>query len=175
MLGDLPGTGRTMQSWPLGFAAGVVLFGLAGPTPAFPAWETYQNTEYHYSMQYPRELFEGSAPDNGGITLYTPDRRALLFIFGGHNQKAEDAGELASGLANLPDIYRVTYRRVAEDWFVLSGYLSPSGDIFYERVELSPSGRFLSGFRLEYPVSQRWKFDHLIGRMGKSLTAPSLR
>jgi hypothetical protein len=153
----------------------VLLSGLTLPTPASAEWQTYRNSEYQYSVRYPEQLFEGSAPDNGGITLYTSDRRALLFIFGGPNQTRENTRQLASGLAVLPDIYRVTYRRVAANWFVLSGYLSPSGDIFYERVEVSPNGQFLSGFRLEYPVSQRWKFDHLIGKMGKSLTAPSLK
>lgn len=166
-----------MQNWfrksSVSFTAGAVLIGLALPTPALAEWQVYRNNEYHYSLRYPAEVFEGSAPDNGGITLYTSDRRALLFIFGGRNEKGENARQLANGLAILPDIYRVTYRRVAANWFVLSGYLSPSGDIFYERVELSPNGQFLSGFRLEYPVTQRWKFDHLIGKMGKSLTAPS--
>jgi hypothetical protein len=157
-------------------AAGVLLIGLASPVPALAEWQTYRNSEYRYSVQYPAELFQGSAvPDNGGITLYAPDRRALLFIFGGANQKGESTRQLANGLAVLPDIYRVTYRRVAANWFVLSGYLSPSGDIFYERVELGPSGQLLSGFRLEYPVSQRWMFDHLIGKIGKSLKAPSLK
>ena len=157
-------------------AASVLMIGLVLPIQASAEWQTYRNSEYRYSVQYPAELFEGSAaPDNGGITLYATDRRALLFIFGGANQKGESARQLANGLAILPDVYRVTYRRVAANWFVLSGYLSPSGDIFYERVELGPKGRFLSGFRLEYPVSQRSKFDHLIGKIGKSLKAPSLK
>jgi hypothetical protein len=149
------------------------MFAICLSSPALADWQTYANPDFGYSIRYPAHLFEGSVPDKGGLTLYTADRRALLFIFGGRSETGENARQLANGLEELPDIYRVTYRRITPKWFVLSGYLAGSGDIFYERVELSSKGRFLSGFRLEYPVSQRAIFDHLIGRIGRSLTPPA--
>ena len=107
--------------------------------------------------------------DQGGIGLQSSDGSAKLFIFGGANASGETSAQFAAGVAQLSDIYRVTYRRVTRQWVVLSGFLAGTGDIFYERVEISPDGRRLAGFRLEYPPEQRGNFDHLIAHMGQSL------
>lgn len=134
-------------------------------------WLSYHEPRFHYEIAYPGTLFSDPEPmlDQGGIAMQSEDGSAKLFIFGGRNVSGENMRQFAAGVGKLPDIARVTYRRVTRQWFVLSGFLAGTGDIFYERVEISPDGRRLAGFRLEYPSSQRAKFDHLIARMGKSL------
>ncbi|ESR26750.1 hypothetical protein [Lutibaculum baratangense] len=155
---------------------------LASLTPVLAAqWARYDNERFGYSLRYPADIFAQAEPSqNGdGITLFTRDGRARLIVFGGHNALGHDSDTIARELSSLEDISEVTYRRVADRWIVLSGYLkdSPRGEemIFYERVEFSPSRDAISGFRIEYPTSMREPIDSLIGPIGRSLTAPAPR
>jgi hypothetical protein len=138
-------------------------------------WQVYENPAWGYRVQYPDYLFSqfADAPDNGGATIMTPDRAARLTFFGGPNVRGGGPEAIADDLALLPDIQQVTYRRVARDWMVLSGYLTDAATgadtIFYQRVELSPDGERVAGFSLEYPATMRGSVDHLIGAMGRSL------
>jgi hypothetical protein len=140
-----------------------------------PGWQVYENPAWGYRVQYPDWLFSlfTDAPENGGATITTPDGAARLTLFGGPNIRGGGPEAIADDLALLPDIQQVTYRRVARDWMVLSGYLTDettgADTIFYQRVELSPDGERVAGFSLEYPVAMRGAVDHLIGAMGRSL------
>jgi hypothetical protein len=162
---------RTTGSIILSLAVlGYVAMGLE-PSAAQTDWLFYEDKKFRYEVAYPEALFSEPQPmlEQGGIALESSDGSARLFIFGGLNSSGETTRQFATGVAGLSDIDRVTYRRVTPQWFVLSGFLVGTGDIFYERVEISPDGRRLAGFRLEYPTNQRDKFDHLIGRIGQSL------
>jgi hypothetical protein len=138
-------------------------------------WQVYENPAWGYRVQYPEYLFSlfADAPENGGATITTPDGAARLTLFGGPNIRGGGPDAIADDLALLPDIEQVTYRRVARDWMVLSGYLTDQATgadtIFYQRLELSPDGERVAGFSLEYPVALRGAVDHLIGAMGRSL------
>ena len=161
---------------------GLALLLPAGTTPSsaqLSSWLTYANPDWGYRLQYPAHLFIApeESPENGGAILSTPDGQAQLFMFGGPNATGAGPRELADDLSTLEEVHRVTYRRVAEDWVVLSGYLADgpdggTGSIFYQRIEFSRDRENLSGFRIEYPAAQRNKFDALIGRIGRSLTPP---
>lgn len=154
----------------------------AGWTPSsaqLSGWRTYADSDWGYRVHYPAHLFEAlqETPENGGAVLLTADGEARLFMFGGPNALGGGPRELADDLSTIEDIHRVTYRRVADDWVVLSGYLADGpdgapGSIFYQRIEFSPDRENLSGFRIEYPPSMRDTFDALIGRIGRSLTPP---
>lgn len=167
---------------PLRIALVFLLGGLlASMAPSFASsWTTYENPRFGYSLNYPTDVFGEVRPsENGdGITLYGRDPHTRLIVFGGHNALEHDAETVADQLASLEDIREVTYRRVADDWIVLSGYISaPESDvpvIFYERVEFNPSRTAISGFRLEYPSTMRDRIDERIGRIGRSLTPPAL-
>ena len=138
-------------------------------------WQAYENPAWGYRVQYPDYLFSAfsEAPENGGATITTPDGVARLSLFGGPNVRGGGPRELADDLSLLQDIHQVTYRRVADDWVVLSGYLADDAGandiIFYQRIEVSPDGERIAGFSLEYPVAMRASVDHLIGAMGRSL------
>jgi len=137
-------------------------------------WATYENPRFGYRIEYPAALFGPPlASQNGdGITLYSPDGRARLLVFGGLNTLDYNPVRLADELASTAEIDRVTYRRVSNHWLVLSGYLA-SGDVFYQRVEFDIGLRTVSAFRLDFPVSAREAYEPYIARMGRSLTPPA--
>jgi hypothetical protein len=138
-------------------------------------WRGYENPDVGYRLRYPAELFDEPKVDaaHNGLALTGSDGQARLFVFGGANELGSTSHELARDLSVMDDLHHVTYSRVISKWLVLSGYLADAqggqGDIFYERVAISDDRRRLAGFRLEYPPTQRARFDHLIGQMGDSL------
>ena len=143
-------------------------------------WQWYQDAIWGYRVEYPAYLFAlpATVEEQGGITLRSPDGATRLYLFAGPNGSQLDSEGLANELAQIAS--RVTYRRVAEDWIVLSGYLAASpggapGIIFYERIELGVDRSSMAGFRLEYPAVLRQVIDPLIGRIGRSLTTPLQR
>jgi hypothetical protein len=164
-----------VMRWIVGLA---LLVGCLNGSMAQETWGRYSNSEWGYQVDYPRSLFptEYPEPDKGGAAFESRDRRARLLMFAGSERDLGDPNAVADYLSSLEDIHRVTYRRVTSRWIVLSGYISDSGivpgDIFYERMAFSRDGRAVSGFRLEYPPSQRSIYDHLIARIGRSLTPP---
>lgn len=140
--------------------------GLSAETKAdVNGWQVYEDAIWGYTVAYPAYLFDQPQIDEGqgGLTLSSLDGSALFLLFAGPNKFQLDPEGLASELSLAPEIRDVTYRRVARDWLVLSGYLADgplgaSGNIFYERVEFSPDGSSMAGFRLEYPPTQRQVF-----------------
>lgn len=154
---------------------------VASLTPGFATeWRNYENARFGYTVRYPADIFTRSEEsENGdGVTLYGEDGRARLLLFAGHNALGQSAREMADQLGGLDDVREVTYRRVEEDWIVLSGYLdapeSGAPVIFYERIEFNADDSAISGFRIEYPTSMRDRIDDLIGPIGHSLTPPDL-
>lgn len=155
--------------------AAVLFLALVSVGNAEVGWPVYENPDAGYRLQYPAELFDEPNVDaaHNGLALTAPDGQARLFVFGGANESASSASELARDLSVMDDLHHVTYSRVTSKWLVLSGYLVDAqgrqGDIFYERVAISGDRTRLAGFRLEYPPTQRARFDHLIGQMGNTL------
>jgi hypothetical protein len=62
--------------------------------------------------------------------------------------------------------YRIDYRRLAGNWFVLSG--EGNGKTFYEKVMFSCAGRLINSFAMVYRTDQRETFDRVVERMEKS-------
>ena len=168
-----------MKYWPSVLAFLSLLVGAnsyIGTAGAAQDWAWYEDPQWGYRVEYPAYLFPQTDPadERGTVTLTSPDRRAKLLFFAGPNRLQLDTKGVARELAKV-DALVVTYSRVADDWVVLSGYVNQGPDIiFYERVKVSPDGSAMAGFRLEYPADKRPMIDHLIGRMGRSLTAPTL-
>jgi hypothetical protein len=148
-----------------------------GAATADPGWRLYADSTLGYSLVYPAALFDGApVQEHGGITL-TSSGGARLYIFGGQNPGLRSSEAVARHLSGADEIYEVTYRRLAQSWLVLSGYLAGSGqrspaEIFYERIAFAPDRNFLAGFRLVYPPAQRALFDPIIRTMGRSLKPP---
>src|SRR6185295_4271583 len=62
--------------------------------------------------------------------------------------------------------YKIDYRPVGQNWFVLSG--EGNGRIFYEKVIFSCGGRLINSFALLYSTDNRVEFDRIVERMEKS-------
>lgn len=177
-------TGCFHMSFPMRcFAAAFFgLLGLASFTTVINArpvgWDTYVNPDWGYSIDFPVYLFGPPeiAEDRGGLDFTSLDGQARLFLFAGPAPGVGRPAEIADYLSNLDDVHQVTYRRVTPSWIVISGFISEAGqapgNIFYERLALSPDYSAVSGFRLEYPATERPVYDGLIGRIGRSLTPP---
>jgi hypothetical protein len=151
---------------------------LATAAPAGAAgWEIYINARFGYRIEYPAWLFGPlEEAENGDGAILAGDDGARLLVFGAINALGQSPAEIAEGLAADGDVAETTYRRVTDDWIVVSGFLAdPSGGrgpIFYERIAFGLGGEAMSGFRLEYPETARPSFDPVIGKLGQSLTPP---
>ncbi len=154
-------------------AAALAVTATAGAKAQPYRWTPYDNALYGYHVEYPAALFGPPlvSPEGDGISLVGHDGLADLYIFGFENAYGDDPESLANRLASVEDIADVTYRRVAGEWIVLSGYLT-NGDIFYQRFEFADDRSGGSAFRLSYPESRREPFDGVIGQIGRSLTPP---
>jgi hypothetical protein len=154
------------------------LLGCLGAASADLEWRAYVDPVLGYSLLYPSVLFDGaSVREHGGVTI-TSSGGARLYIFGDRNSDGRSAEAVAAKVSGYEDIGEVTYRRLADRWLVLSGYIAggpqgPPGSIFYERIAFSPDHSTLAGFRLVYSQAQRALFDPIIATIGRSLKAPA--
>ena len=132
----------------------------------------YVNSRFGTSVTYPDEIFSEPMPlpeNRDGMTWRSPDG-ASLAVFGAYNVLELTPADMADreSTSDSPT-YEVTYRRVAEDWVVVSGI---DGDtIFYKRYEFGAAD-IIHSLVLTYPGSARDTYDRLVGRIGESLYGP---
>lgn len=108
----------------------------------------------------------GDAPENAdGRVFASPDKQSRIIVSGGFRafqKEQEFADRLAPGVAET-----VTYRRKGKDWLAVSG---TKGDrIFYRKSLLSCNGTVWNSVAIDYPASQKKKFDPLVTRVARSL------
>ncbi|WP_244635080.1 hypothetical protein [Methylosinus sp. C49] len=139
----------------------------AGPSQA-EAWIAYRNARFGTTADLPKGWTMGEAPENDDGRVFTsPDRQAEIAVYGGYRAFQKDqefADRLAPGEGES-----VTYAKKGKDWVVVSG---TKGDrIFYRRSLLSCRGEIWNNVSIEYPASQKKKFDALVTRVSRSLRA----
>lgn len=130
----------------------------------------YQNPESTTAISFPEELFswEESLPAHQNGKLFTSEDGGSLAVFSYDNEAGLSPKIIAQSVKdNTGNDLNITYERVTNNWMVQSGY--QGDDIYYQRVELSPSGR-IHGMLLKYPVALRTKYDRHIGKIARSLT-----
>ena len=130
--------------------------------------ETYEYMSYHndrfgYTIEYPDFLTPGIVPDNGaGRTFESADGLVKLTASGSHAPGALEDTDTLDGYysfikSNLD--YTPTYEAKKEDNFIFTGI---KGDkIIYERHYMKDD-LTENCFYLEYPVSQKEKFDSIV-------------
>ena len=99
------------------------------------------------------------------IRYVSPDGTAVLTLHDRPRQGSSLRQELAA--ASQQSGGEITYRRVAQSWFVISGYRDDR--IFYTRAELACGGRRWHVAELTYPRSQKRKLDAAVTHASHTL------
>jgi len=140
-----------------------VAAGIFVPAANADPWLTYRNETYGFSLRVPTDTFEAGVPRNPevGNVWISHDRKARLLAVAGPN---ETGGSLESYRRFVMEqAYagaRFDYTPVRQNWFVLSGV---KGDqVFYERITFVCDGRYIYGWQLFYPVSQKRHYDRIV-------------
>jgi hypothetical protein len=177
------------QITPRAIAAALVcaLAGTLLSAPAMPAsralpaetrgWATYEAPGYGFSLSLPDGLLirdKTRRQPNGGSIWMTRDRTARLIATAGPNPAKQSVEAYRAAI--LKESYRgarLDYAPVRANSFVLSGIISgPKGDrIFYERIAFVCDGRYIYGWQMMYPVSERQKYDRIVEAVHKSYQA----
>lgn len=134
-----------------------------------PAGQTYHSATFGFTIDLAGlgSAFQTvTSPE--GITLTSPDRRAVVNVFGSWN----DAGRSLSGLVDqfkhsLPDA-EFTYEWHGRRSAVLSGY--QAGDIFYVRMAMSPDGSRVAVLNMIYDPELKHQLDQAVTQLSNSLT-----
>ncbi len=129
---------------------------------------TYANPRFGTITDYPADLFtvQSPPPENGdGATFRTADDRAQLAIYGAYNV---DNDTPANYVAKNEVLSGATYKRVASDFYVVSG--TSNADIYYERCNFRPrNDDVLNCIHVVYPAGEKALFDPIATRICKSL------
>jgi hypothetical protein len=140
-----------------------VLLLLAAPALAQPGCEGlrdgrvlgYRNPGWGFGLDYPASfvLDPNSVPENGdSARFWAAGREATAVVTGLRNGDRQSlAAVLAEAERDIAENGRgsITYRRVAPDWFVLSGYLADR--IYYRRSFLARHGAVIATLWIEFP------------------------
>jgi hypothetical protein len=153
--------------------AAILLVVAALEPAASESWRTYRNARFGTSASYPADVFTpGEEPANGdGLTFTSPDGARLL-IFGQNNALGETPSSFQKRLVSeAPNDYSsVTYRKLDARSVTLSGL---RGDmVYYERYVFSVPPGTIHAAIITYPVALKGRFDPLVSRISRSLTAP---
>jgi hypothetical protein len=155
-----------------------------GPAPKFSSavvagpsdWRSHYRADHDFELDLPVGMFSREEDTGSRLVLSDDNTGAEIQIFGGNNQRRLAPDAFMELLEDGERIDEVAYRASGRTWFVLSGYSvdEASGErlIFYTKVMLSRDLSRLSAFEIVYPASERRRFDRIVTRIEKSLTAP---
>ena len=133
------------------------------------AWTDYRNERFGFSLRYPGDLFqpEKTSEAGDGQVFVSRDGAARLLVGALPNDSGQSPAAYQDYIARESYAgYRIDYRRLAGNWFVLSG--EGGGKTFYEKVMFSCAGRLINSFAMVYPTDQRDTFDRVVEGMEKS-------
>lgn len=155
-------------------AVALGLVGLGGLAQAQPAsdWVEHRNDKYGFSLKYPSEMFklEKTTEAGDGHAFVSADGKARLLVGALVNTSSFTPAGYQDHLAlQSYGKSKVTYRPLGKTWFALSG--EGNGEIFYEKVIFSCSGRLINSFAMIYPIERRDVFDPLVERIEDSFHA----
>lgn len=141
-------------------------------------WTNYADERLGFFLNYPAKVFAPHAADptdslkdrtdvRSGTTFASRDGKAWLQVAAFANTDRVSLAAYKSrvqktGYANA----RMTYERMSEDFFILSGYRG--NDEFYERVVFSCGGRMINVWSLSYPPAQNALYDRIVEEIART-------
>lgn len=136
-------------------------------------WETYINFRFEFCLEYPAGfLTPGDPPTNGdGMSFFTRNQEGKILAWGTHiligGTLAEDYKiDKQDGLDSAGRQRRVTYTRLAGNWYVNSGFLDEK-NIFYRKVKERDDQTFVV-IQFEYPKADKKTWDPIVTRVADS-------
>ena len=131
-------------------------------------YSTYDNDRFHFSIEYPSDLLKMQAApaNNDGRTIRSKDRMVEMWAWGQFN--ALDLSLTDAYKQAVSNRRGVTYKMLGDRSFVISG--ESTDKIFYRKTQMRGSGdtAVFYTFTMEYPKSQKEKFDPIITRILRS-------
>lgn len=142
------------------------------PSGAAPL--AYRNPRFGFGFTVPPVfvLDPDSVPARGdSARFFTPDRRATVVVNATPNARrlslreimAEAEGDVVHNASG-----DITYRRIRDDWFVISGHMA--GRIYYRRTLLTPAG-IVATLWMEFPPELRPCLEAAVTTMSLSFRA----
>ena len=132
-------------------------------------WDAYNNSRFGFSVEYPNALLTMQPPpeNDDGRTFTSSDNTVEMRVWGQYNaenEKINDRYDTAvKGLGSQP-----TYTSLGKTGFVISGI--KDGKIHYEKTMYRRDKKVGTWFTLviDYPTSQKAKFDPIVTRIARS-------
>lgn len=150
-----------------------ILFGavfaiLAAQSASAESWRAYHNERFGTTAEVPEGWRMGAPPENNDGRVFTsPDGRAEIVVSGMFSIGPRSE-EFALRLGPL-DGEIIEYDRRGRDWLVVSGVKGEK--IFYRKSLLSCGDTIWNSVALEYPASEKEKYDPLVAHVAASLRA----
>ncbi len=139
---------------------------------AQPAYATYVNARYGFSVRYPRSLKMEPPPEIGDGRSFDARDGFKMDVWGSnidvdfHNDTLK--GNLTQ--ARHEDFTHVTYQATGRNWYVLSG---TKGDkIVYEKTYLGKGS--LNTLSISYPVKLKAKYNKIVTTISASFKPGNL-
>ena len=149
-----------------------VLLLWAGPALA-AEWTHYDNARFGYGIDIPPGYSVVQDALNGdGVILKSPNGRATLRVYGGHDMEADFEASLATAMGYAEaDGWVLSYKRVTPDWASYSG--TRNGQILYTRAISICEGTGYAAFELVYPAAALAVLNPVVDRLVGSLRGGS--
>mgnify|MGYP000385046410 CR=1 FL=1 len=153
----------------------VLFIPVAFVQPAFSAqWERYVNPRFGASAEVPAHGFiaEPVPANNDGQIWKSADGRGSIAVYGSYMVVVDTFEQYRDFMlyAARSDGVEITYNVGGRGWFVYSGYLG--NDIVYAKVVRSRNcaQTVVNHIYLQYPKSQKRRYDPIVTRLAKTLT-----
>jgi hypothetical protein len=129
----------------------------------------YVDAKTGTAITYPESIFTKSDESTDQFTKFvSSDRLATFYLISRYNDHKQTIPDLSAAAeeAFAEEKALITYRRVRQDWFVLSGFVA--SNIFYRKTVLSNDGQIIGTFQINFPKDQKPFYYNIVERMSWS-------
>jgi uncharacterized OB-fold protein len=125
-------------------------------------YRTYRNGRFGYTIDYPGNFIQISSAGNGdGITFSSPDKQAVLSVYGGNNS-TNTKGYYDLAIKKVKG--ELGYNILKDTWYVVTW--KEDGRICYEKMFVGSTSH--NGFTFSFPEEQKSQYDNLVINLERS-------